>query len=134
MFSPSSGLIILPSLALCERACSHGTCVATNVCQCDEGWEGEICIDFVRDSIEVPLRILSNWNITDYAVVSVAILAVLFASFLLVVKLKRDPHFARDITGLFHYLVHCCRRPQVYSELDMEQQTGSIQMEDQETD
>ncbi|CAH1226381.1 NPNT [Branchiostoma lanceolatum] len=30
-------------MAHCYNPCEHGTCVDTNICQCDPGWEGQQC-------------------------------------------------------------------------------------------
>lgn len=106
----------------------HGTCIAPNFCECEDGWEGQICIDISHDTVSIQYEILSDWNLTYYVVFGVIIASIAFAIFLLVIKVKRDKYFIPDMQELGYYIGNCCRRKDsnysvVYTDEDIELDT-----------
>ena len=87
----------------------HGTCSAPNTCDCDEGWEGLICIDISHETEPIELELLSDWNVTYYVVFLAIVGAILFGLFLLGLKIKNDKYFIGDIKELAYYLLSCCK-------------------------
>lgn len=39
----NGGTVVSAGSPICNPSCDHGTCVSTNVCDCDAGWEGPSC-------------------------------------------------------------------------------------------